>query len=142
MYIEGMAVSVATGGSFTVSTSQLIHSDIADPLPCNGANMACTGPHAGPVMVAGPASINTAAPLVCADESAGSCLSGYVDMPSCLADIAQGMESCFVYLQRDTGELGTISVDAGEHFEIHGNQGEPKLIPVDLEVFEIGRAHV
>ena len=53
MYIEGMAVSVATGGSFTVSTSQLIHSDIADPLPCNGANMACTGPHAGSVMVAG-----------------------------------------------------------------------------------------
>eukprot|EP01051_Picozoa_sp_SAG22_P027565 SAG22_NODE_9284_length_598_cov_4.553106_1_plen_199_part_11 len=37
------------------------------------------------------------------------------------------MESCFVYLQRDTGELGTISVSYGEHFEIHGNQGEPKL---------------
>eukprot|EP01051_Picozoa_sp_SAG22_P013146 SAG22_NODE_1443_length_4412_cov_46.750058_3_plen_792_part_00 len=78
-------------------------------------------------MVVGPASINTAAPLVCADESASSCLSGYVDMPSCLADIERGMESCFVYLQRDTGALGTISVDAGEHFEIHGNQGEPKM---------------
>eukprot|EP01051_Picozoa_sp_SAG22_P017561 SAG22_NODE_2739_length_2261_cov_1.708603_2_plen_346_part_00 len=48
-------------------------------------------------------------------------------MPSCLADIARGMESCFVYLQRDTGELGVISVNAGEHFEIHGNHGEPKL---------------
>eukprot|EP01050_Picozoa_sp_SAG11_P041019 SAG11_NODE_18154_length_498_cov_1.897243_1_plen_165_part_11 len=84
IYAEGMAVSVATGGSFTVSTSQLIHGEITDPFPCNGANMACTGPHAGSVMVVGPASINTAAPLVCADESADSCLSGYVDMPSCL----------------------------------------------------------
>eukprot|EP01051_Picozoa_sp_SAG22_P003870 SAG22_NODE_196_length_15552_cov_971.604543_2_plen_907_part_00 len=127
MYVEGMAVSAQSEGSFTVSSSQLIHGETTDPFPCNGANMACTGQHAGSVMVAGPASINTAAPLVCADESAGSCLSGYVDMPSCLADIERGMESCFVYLQRDTGELGTISVDAGEHFEIHGNQGEPKL---------------
>eukprot|EP01052_Picozoa_sp_SAG31_P002201 SAG31_NODE_75_length_27561_cov_28.859333_5_plen_1170_part_00 len=127
IYVEGMAVAVATGGSFTVSTSQLIHGDNTDPFPCNGADMACTGPHAGSVVVAGPASINTAAPLVCADESAGSCLSGYIDMPSCLADIARGMENCFVYLQRDTGELGTISVSYGEHFEIHGNQGEPKL---------------
>jgi hypothetical protein len=127
IYVEGMAVSVATVGSVTVSTSQLIHSEMTDPFPCSGANMACSGPHAGSVMVAGPASINTAAPLVCADESAGSCLPGYVDMPSCLADIARGMESCFVYLQRDTGEIGTISVDAREHFEIHGNQGEPKL---------------
>eukprot|EP01050_Picozoa_sp_SAG11_P010483 SAG11_NODE_1051_length_6030_cov_24.259147_3_plen_800_part_00 len=127
IYVEGMAVSIATGGSFTVSSSQLIHGEISDSFPCNGVNMVCTGPHAGSVIVAGPASINTAAPLVCADESAGSCLSGYVDMPSCLADIARGMENCFVYLQQDTGELGTISVDAGEHFEIHGNQGEPKL---------------
>eukprot|EP01051_Picozoa_sp_SAG22_P003443 SAG22_NODE_167_length_16764_cov_34.845245_7_plen_451_part_00 len=127
IYVEGMTVSIATGGSFTVSSSQLIHDQATDPFPCNGANMACTGPHAGSVLVSGPASINTAAPLVCADESANSCLSGYVDMPSCLADIERGMESCFVYLQRDTGELGTISVDAGEHFEIHGNQGEPKL---------------
>eukprot|EP01051_Picozoa_sp_SAG22_P011064 SAG22_NODE_1038_length_5890_cov_5.432050_3_plen_1101_part_00 len=127
IYVEGMAVSVAIGGSFTVSSSQLIHGEFTDPFPCNGANMACIGPHAGSVMVAGPASINTAAPLVCADESAGSCLSGYVDMPSCLADIARGMESCFVYLQRDTRELGTITVNVGEHFEIHGNQGEPKL---------------
>eukprot|EP01051_Picozoa_sp_SAG22_P003865 SAG22_NODE_195_length_15606_cov_21.340878_8_plen_1509_part_00 len=127
IYVEGMAVSVATGGSFTVSTSQLIHGEITDPFPCNGANMACIGPHAGSVMVAGPASINTAAPLVCADESADSCLSGYVDMPSCLADIARGMENCFVYLQRDTRELGTITVNAEDHFEIHGNQGEPKL---------------
>eukprot|EP01052_Picozoa_sp_SAG31_P005162 SAG31_NODE_223_length_19859_cov_14.949899_9_plen_1578_part_00 len=135
IYVEGMAVSVQTGGSFTISTSQLIHGEITDPFPCNGANMACTGPHAGSVIVSGPASINTAAPLVCADESAGSCLSGYVDMPSCLADIARGMDSCFVYLQRDTGELGTISVNAGEHFEIHGNQGEPKLrILADFDV--------
>eukprot|EP01051_Picozoa_sp_SAG22_P001635 SAG22_NODE_66_length_22936_cov_626.714279_20_plen_1767_part_00 len=127
IYVEGMAVSVATGGSFTVSSSQLIHGETTDPFPCNGANMACTGQHAGSVIVAGPASINTAAPLVCADESASSCLSGYVDMPSCLADIARGMESCFVYLQRDTGDLGTISIDDGEHFEIHGNQRESKL---------------
>ena len=48
-------------------------------------------------------------------------------MPSCLADIARGMESCFVYLQRDTRDLGTISINAEDHFEIHGNQGEPKL---------------
>eukprot|EP01052_Picozoa_sp_SAG31_P021461 SAG31_NODE_1661_length_7596_cov_4.503802_6_plen_935_part_00 len=127
MNVEGMAVSIQTGGSFTVSTSQLIHGEVTDPFPCNGANMACTGTHAGSVRVDGPASINTAAPLVCADESAGSCLSGYVDMPRCLADIARGMESCFVYLQRDTGELGTISVNIGEHFEIHGNQRQPKL---------------
>eukprot|EP01052_Picozoa_sp_SAG31_P022664 SAG31_NODE_1814_length_7210_cov_12.878920_3_plen_1696_part_00 len=120
-------VTVAVGGSFTVSSSQLIHGEVTDPFPCNGANMACTGPHAGSAMVAGPASINTVAPLVCADESAGSCLSGYIDMPSCLADIARGLSSCFVYLQQDTGELGTILVDAGEHFEIHGDHGEPKL---------------
>eukprot|EP01050_Picozoa_sp_SAG11_P004945 SAG11_NODE_330_length_10677_cov_8.535117_6_plen_678_part_00 len=135
IYVEGMAVSVQTEGSFTVSTSQLIHGQITDPFPCNGVDMACTGPHAGSVLVAGPASINTAAPLVCADESAGSCLSGYVDMPSCLADVERGMESCFVYLQRDTGELGTVSVDTGEHFKIHGNQGEPKLrIQADFSV--------
>eukprot|EP01052_Picozoa_sp_SAG31_P003911 SAG31_NODE_155_length_22130_cov_9.540098_12_plen_358_part_00 len=48
-------------------------------------------------------------------------------MPSCLADIARGMETCFIYLQRATGELGMISVNAEDHFEIHGNQGEPKL---------------
>eukprot|EP01050_Picozoa_sp_SAG11_P003025 SAG11_NODE_162_length_13962_cov_19.035562_14_plen_1172_part_01 len=136
IYVDGMVVSVATGGSFTVSTSQLIHGEITDPFPCNGADMACTGPHAEYVLVSGPASINTAAPLVCAGESAGSCLSGYVDMLSCLADIARGLSSCFVYLQRDTGELGTISVNAEEHFEIHGNKGEPKLLI--LADFEVG----
>jgi hypothetical protein len=120
-------VTVAVGGSFTVSNSQLIHGEIIDPFPCIGADLACAGPHAGSVMVAGPASINTAAPLVCADESASSCLSGYTDMPSCLADIARGMESCFVYLQRDAEVLNTLTVESGENFEIHGNRGEPKL---------------
>eukprot|EP01050_Picozoa_sp_SAG11_P027585 SAG11_NODE_7043_length_1203_cov_2.345109_1_plen_390_part_01 len=33
VYVEGMAVSVQTGGSFTVSTSQLIHGEITDPFP-------------------------------------------------------------------------------------------------------------
>ena len=186
IHAEGMVVSVATGGSFTVSTSQLIHSgaaaapvsagnpscwsgeftavrccdqasgptgddscwsgtfdfafccppaptaaptqdSVTDPFPCNGANMACVGQHAGSVMIAGPASINTAAPLVCADETAGSCLSGYVDMPSCLADITRGMASCFVYLQRDTAALGTVMAAAGQYFEVHGGQGPLQL---------------
>ena len=39
--------------------------NVTDPFPCNGANMACTGQHAGSVTVAGPFAINTAAPLVC-----------------------------------------------------------------------------
>ena len=72
MYIEGTAVSIQTGGSFTVSTSQLIHGETTDPFPCNGANMACSGPHDGSVVVDGPSEITTAAPLVC-DEGTGEC---------------------------------------------------------------------
>ena len=118
--VEGMAVSVAAGGSLTVSASQLLHGGIADPFPCNGADMGCSGAHSGAVEVAGPASINTAAPLVCADETAGSCLSGYVDMPSCLADISRGMASCFVYLQQDAAALGAVTAAGGQYFEVHG----------------------
>ena len=118
--VEGMVVSVAPGGRFSVAASQLIHGEVTDPFPCNGADMHCSTAHPGEVVVAGPASINTAAPLVCTDDTAGSCLSGYVDMPSCLADIATGMTSCFIYLQRDSGDLGAITVATGQYFEVHG----------------------
>eukprot|EP01051_Picozoa_sp_SAG22_P000543 SAG22_NODE_15_length_32914_cov_20.713546_17_plen_220_part_00 len=90
--------------------------------------MHCTGAHVGAVEVVGPASVNTAAPLVCADESATSCLSGYVDMPSCLADIATGMASCFVYLQQDATALGTVAAGSGQYYEVHGQvDGETRL---------------
>ena len=96
---EGLVVAVSSGGVFTVASSQLLHDGVSDAFPCNGQNMQCVTEHAGSVVVPGPASINTVAPLVCADQSADSCMSGYTDIPSCLADIASGMTSCFIYLQ-------------------------------------------
>ena len=99
---------------------RLLHDGITDAFPCDGTNMHCVTAHAGAVVVNGPASINTAAPLVCADQTAGSCLSGYVDMPSCLADIASGMTSCFVYLRADARGLGAVTPGAGQSFEVHG----------------------
>eukprot|EP01052_Picozoa_sp_SAG31_P023968 SAG31_NODE_2010_length_6670_cov_3.036220_4_plen_1142_part_00 len=128
--IDEMAVFINSGGSFTISTSQLIHDDVTDPFPCNSfdrADLVCSQQHAGSVTVFGPAVINTAAPLVCADESDSRCVSGYVDLPSCLANIARGATSCIVYLQRSTEELATIAVRFGMHFEIHGKDREPKF---------------
>ena len=128
IYMEGRAVSVAIGGSFTVSASKLVHGETTDPFPCNGANRICTGQHTGSVMIAGPASINTAAMLVCADETAGSCLSDYMasypDIQSCLAAIPLGVESCFVNLQQDAMAVGTVAAFGGQHFEVHGDPGQ------------------
>ena len=82
----------------------------------------------------GPASINTVAPLVCADQSADSCMSGYVDIPSCLADIASGMTSCFIYLRADARGLGTVNVAAGQSFEVHGSGQSLLEVQADWEV--------
>eukprot|EP01047_Picozoa_sp_COSAG01_P004383 COSAG01_NODE_144_length_24108_cov_11.490441_32_plen_430_part_00 len=41
-------------------------------------------------------------------------------MASCLAAIATGMSSCFVYLQHDSPAMRTLSVSASQHFEVHG----------------------
>eukprot|EP01051_Picozoa_sp_SAG22_P002430 SAG22_NODE_107_length_19899_cov_24.034141_7_plen_1894_part_00 len=78
--------------------------------------------------------LNAAVPLdaymcSCVDGySGGNCgRLGYANVSNCVAGLARGMETCSVYLEENTTELGTISVNAGEHFEIHGNQGEPKL---------------
>ena len=71
--------TLALGVSLTVSDHDLVRcpasaaeevsaptqDSVTDPFPCNGANMACTGQHAGSVTVAGPSAINTAVPLVC-----------------------------------------------------------------------------
>ena len=67
------AATVAAGGSLTFGSSQLVGADgSADPFPCDGSTSSRhhddphTGPHArGSVTVASPASINTAALLVC-----------------------------------------------------------------------------
>lgn len=88
--------------------------------------MHCVTEHAGSVVLHGPASINTVAPLVCAGQSADSCMSGYVDIPSCLADIASGMTSCFIYLRADARGLGAVNVAVGQSFEVHGG-GQPLL---------------
>eukprot|EP01047_Picozoa_sp_COSAG01_P048959 COSAG01_NODE_4807_length_4725_cov_2.316915_2_plen_922_part_00 len=117
--IVGVVATVATGGSMTVSSSQLVHGSATDPFPCDGHDMHCTGPHAQAVTLSGPASINTNAPLIC-PPGGGDCLYGYVDMASCLADIATGMSSCFVYLQHDSPAMRTLSVSAGQYFEVHG----------------------
>eukprot|EP01049_Picozoa_sp_SAG25_P000322 SAG25_NODE_10_length_28450_cov_12.738775_2_plen_1259_part_00 len=117
--IVGVVATVATGGSLTVSSSQLVHGSATDPFPCDGHDMHCTGPHAQAVTLSGPASINTNAPLIC-PPGGGDCLYGYVDMVSCLADIATGMSSCFVYLQHDSPAMRTLSVSAGQYFEVHG----------------------
>eukprot|EP01052_Picozoa_sp_SAG31_P071008 SAG31_NODE_29901_length_388_cov_0.892734_1_plen_129_part_11 len=79
--ITGLFVNLAAGASLVVSESQLIShdGDVTEPFPCNGADMECSSPHDAPVQVVGPASINTAAPLVCADEAQASCISGYPD---------------------------------------------------------------
>jgi hypothetical protein len=117
--IMGVVATVATGGSMTVSSSQLVHGSATDPFPCDGHGMHCTGPHAQPVTLSGPASINTDAPLIC-PPGGGDCLYGYVDMASCLAAIATGMSSCFVYLQHDSPAMRTLSVSASQYFEVHG----------------------
>eukprot|EP01052_Picozoa_sp_SAG31_P009570 SAG31_NODE_505_length_14757_cov_20.172943_15_plen_1119_part_00 len=60
--------------------------------------------------------------------SGGNCgRLGYANVSNCVVGLAHGMETCSVYLEENTTELGTISVNAGERFEIHGNQGAPKL---------------
>jgi len=129
-----LVVSVSGGGIFIVASSELLHDGVSDAFPCDGQNMHCLTDHAGSVAVHGPASVNTVAPLVCAGQSADSCLSGYVDMPSCLADIATGMTSCFVYLQADARGLGTVTAATGRSFEVHGG-GQPLLaIEADWEV--------
>ena len=130
---EGMLVAVSSGGVFSVASSQLVHDGVIDAFPCNGQNMHCMTDHAGSVVVRGPASINTVAPLVCADESAESCMSGYVDIPSCLADIASGMMSCFIYLRADARGLGAVTVDVGQSFEVHGAVGLVALLEVEAD---------
>jgi hypothetical protein len=73
-----------------------------------------------------PASINTVAPLVGADESAASCLSTYVDMLSCIADVATVTQNCFVYLHDSTGKLAAITtVTTGQYIEVRGQPGRP-----------------
>jgi hypothetical protein len=70
------AISVAAGGSLTVSASQLVDSASeggAQPFPCDGTlATGCVGAHAGAVVVSGPMGISTAAPLVC-DAASGRC---------------------------------------------------------------------
>ena len=48
---EGLVVTVASGGVFTVASSQLLHDGVSDAFPCNGQNMHCMTDHAGSVMV-------------------------------------------------------------------------------------------
>ena len=122
-----MVVTVADRGVLTVSSSQLLHDVVIDPFPCVGQDMHCVSAHSQAVVVNCPASINMAAPLVCADQSSDSCLSGYVDMPSCLADVAGGMSSCFVYLQSDALSLGQLAVARSQYFEVHGRGGGVSL---------------
>ena len=57
--------------------------------------------------------------VAAAADGVGDCLYEYVDVPSCLADVASGMVSCFIYLQADALALTTVA--AGEPFEVHGN---------------------
>ena len=60
---------------------------------------------------------------------------GYTDVSDCVAALARGMETCFVYLDQDTAALGSISVDAGEHLEIRKDEGQPSFqIQADFAV--------
>eukprot|EP01047_Picozoa_sp_COSAG01_P056072 COSAG01_NODE_6315_length_3741_cov_10.035969_2_plen_710_part_00 len=69
------AISVAAGGSLTVSASHLVDSAAGDrtqPFPCNGTlATGCAGPHAAAVTI-GSVFIYTANPLVC-DAESGRC---------------------------------------------------------------------
>ena len=124
---EGVVIIVDRGGTFTVASSHLVFTapagsvtpQIDDPLPCNGHNQQCISPHMEAVVLEGPGSINTHAPIICPMDG-GDCVAGYVDMASCFAGIADGVPSCVVFLQQNTPTLGVISVNSDQNFAIHG----------------------
>ena len=60
-------------------------------------------------------------------------MSGYVDIPSCLADIASGMTSCFVYLRADAQALGTVTAVGGQALEVHGAVDLAALLEVQAD---------
>jgi hypothetical protein len=69
-------IRVATGGSLTVSASQLVDSSghHTMPFPCDGTLAhGCAGAHAGAVTMHGPMVITAANPLVC-DAASGQCV--------------------------------------------------------------------
>ena len=77
---------VDAGGSVTAEGCTLRSVAGPDsPFPCDGALPACTGPHAGPVELAGVAEVRTESPLVC-DVATGACNS--VTCPELEGDVA------------------------------------------------------
>eukprot|EP01046_Picozoa_sp_COSAG06_P051428 COSAG06_NODE_8383_length_2190_cov_1.127212_1_plen_690_part_01 len=62
------------------------------------------------------------------------CCGPYSDVPSCLSDVGDGPGSCLIYLRADARGMGTVTVAAGQSFEVHGG-GQPLLeVEADWEV--------
>ena len=118
--------SVADGGSLTVGASQLVGADGSSRLfPCDGTLPDCAGEHDGSVVMQGPSTINMAAPLVCAEG--GSCASGYVDMSSCLADMAQGRRAASYICSEILSDWAWFQSGSEDRLEVHGKEGQQKL---------------
>eukprot|EP01047_Picozoa_sp_COSAG01_P062966 COSAG01_NODE_8089_length_2923_cov_3.175513_1_plen_486_part_00 len=89
------AISVAAGGSLTVSASQLVDNEegLALPFPCDGTLAhGCAGAHAGAVVVSGPMVITAAEPMVC-DAASGRCVATHPVCPA-HATLAPGGRYC------------------------------------------------
>jgi hypothetical protein len=64
----------------------------------------------------------------------GRCTSHDTTMASCQAKLAQGITSCFIYLQADAVALGAMAVQAGQTIETHGLRDTMLQVQADWEV--------
>eukprot|EP01046_Picozoa_sp_COSAG06_P106192 COSAG06_NODE_52464_length_305_cov_1.000000_1_plen_82_part_10 len=64
----------------------------------------------------------------------GRCTSHDTTVASCQAKLAQGITSCFIYLQEDALALGAMAVQAGQTIETHGLQDSVLQVQADWEI--------
>ena len=64
----------------------------------------------------------------------GRCTSHDTTVASCQAKLAQGITSCFIYLQQDALALGAMAVYAGQTIETHGLRDIVLQVQADWEI--------
>jgi hypothetical protein len=64
----------------------------------------------------------------------GRCTSHDTSVTSCQAKLAQGIASCFIYLQEDVLALGAMVVQAGQTIETHGLRDSVLQVQADWDI--------
>ena len=64
----------------------------------------------------------------------GRCTSHDTTIASCQAKLAQGITSCFIYLQEDALLLGTMAIEGEQTIETHGLRDHVLQIQADWEI--------